>query len=133
VTEWLSEEWLKDIAASADARPPLPGVSGTVSLAVTAGRGREVGYHWQYRQGVPGGGRVGVAPDADVVLTIARDDAWSVLIGEMEPSVAFMRGRLKAAGDGGVLLALLESMSTGSYRDWRQRLQTRTEAGPAKS
>jgi SCP-2 sterol transfer family len=133
VAEWLSEEWLQDMAALADARPPLPAASGTVSLAITAGRGREVGYHWHYRKGVPGGGSVGVAADADVVLTMARDDAWSVLTGEMEPSVAFMRGRLKATGDGGLLLAVLESTSTGAYREWRQRVQTITEATPATS
>ena len=133
MAEWLSEEWLKDVAALADARPPLSGASGTVSLAITAGRGREVGYHWQYREGLPGGGSVGVAADADLVLTIARDDAWSVLTGEMEPSVAFMRGRLKATGDGGLLLAVLESTSTGAYGEWRQRVQTMTEAALATS
>jgi hypothetical protein len=133
VAEWLSEEWLKDMAALADARPPLSGAGGTVSLAITVGRGREVGYHWQYREGRPGGGSVGVAADADLVLTVARDDAWSVLTGEMEPSVAFMRGRLKASGDGGLLLAVLESTSTGAYGEWRQRVETMTEAGLATS
>jgi hypothetical protein len=133
VAEWLSEEWLKEIAAMADSRPSLPRASGTVSLAVTVGRGRDVGYHWEYRDGVPGAGGVGVAADADLVLSIARDDAWSVLTGEVEPSVAFMRGRLKATGDGGLLLDLLESTTTRGYQDWRTRAQNLTDGGPADS
>lgn len=133
MAEWLSEDWLKEIAARADARPILACASGTVSLAITSGRGRDVGvgYHWEYRDGVPGGGGVGVLADADLVLTVARDDAWTVLTGEVEPSVAFMRGRLKATGDGGLLLELLESTTAGGYRDWRQRAQSLTEGGPA--
>jgi hypothetical protein len=133
MAEWLSEEWLKEIAALADSRPPLPGASGTVSLAITAGRGRDVGYHWEYRDGVPGAGGVGVAADADLALTIARDDAWSVLAGEVEPSVAFMRGRLKATGAGGLLLELLESTTTPEYQVWRQRAQSLTDGGPSSS
>ena len=133
MAEWLSEEWLKEMAALADTRPPLAGASGTVSLAITAGRGRDVGYHWEYRDGVAGGGAAGVAADADLALTIARDDAWSVLTGEVEPSVAFMRGRLKATGDSGLLLELLESTTTGGYRQWRERALELTEPGPGAS
>ncbi len=133
MAEWLSEEWLKEMAALADSRPALPRASGTVSLAITAGRGRDVGYHWEYRDGTPGAGEVGVAADADLALTIARDDAWSVLTGEVEPSVAFMRGRLKATGAGDLLLELLESTTAPEYQDWRRRAQNLTDAGPASS
>lgn len=133
MAEWLSEEWLKEMAALADSRPPLEHASGTVSLAITAGRGRDVGYHWEYRDGVPGGGGVGVGTDAKLALAIARDDAWTVLAGEVEPSVAFMRGRLKATGDGSLLLEFLQSTTTGGYREWLQRAQKLTEGGPAGS
>jgi SCP-2 sterol transfer family len=133
MAEWLSEDWLKEMAALADSRPPLASASGTVSLAITAGRGRDVGYHWEYRDGVPGGGGVGVAADANLALTIDRDDAWTVLTGEVEPSVAFMRGRLKATGDGGLLLELLESTTTGGYQGWRQQAEGLTDGGPAAS
>jgi hypothetical protein len=98
---------------------------------VTAGRGREVGYHWEYRDGKPGAGGVGLPADADLALTIARDDAWSVLTGEVEPSVAFMRGRLKSTGDTGLLLELLQSSTTRDYRVWRQRVESLTDGGPA--
>jgi hypothetical protein len=33
-----------------------------------------------------------------------------------------MRGRLKSSGDGALLLGLLESTATDSYREWRRRV-----------
>ena len=41
--------------------------------------------------------------DADLVITVARDD-----IG-LDPAVAYMRGRLKAVGDTGLLFEALRS------------------------
>ncbi len=32
MAEWLSEEWLKEVAARAGLRPPVPGATGTVSV-----------------------------------------------------------------------------------------------------
>ena len=42
-------------------------------------------------------------PDADVVVTIAKADCG------LDPNVAYMQGRLKAAGHTGVLFAALQS------------------------
>ena len=120
--EWLSEEWLKDVADQAGARPPVAGANGMVSMVITTGRRDEVSYHWSYRDGIPGEGGVGPVADADLTLTITRADAEAVASGEVEPSVAYMRGRLKASGDGALLLGLLASTATDSYRDWRRRV-----------
>ena len=122
MAEWLSEEWLKEVADQAGTRPPVAGANGTVSLAITTGRRDEVSYHWSYRDGIPGEGAVGAIANADLTLTIARDDAQAVASGEVEPSVAYMRGRLKASGDGALLLGLLASTATDSYRDWLRRV-----------
>lgn len=120
--EWLSDEWLKELVASTGARPPVGGANGTISVAVTEGRGELVSYHWSYRDGVPADGGLGPAPDSDLNLTIGRADAEAVAKGDMEPSVAYMRGRLKATGNGGLLLGLLASTTTDAYRTWRQRV-----------
>ena len=123
--EWLSDEWLKELVASTSARPQVAGANGTVSMVITAGPAGEVSYHWSYRDGVPGDGGIGSAPDANLTLTIGRADAEAVAKGDVEPSVAYMRGRLKAAGDGGLLLGLLASTATKAYRDWRQHIAAR--------
>ncbi len=98
MAEWLSEEWVKEMAALAGSRPSLTGATGTVSVSVSSGSSRsarasgEVSYYWRYEDGVAGGGGIGTPPVADVALVMARSDAWSVLTGEMDPSVAYMRG-----------------------------------------
>jgi putative sterol carrier protein len=122
VPEWLSEGWLKEVAAMASGRPAVAGANGTVSVAVTGGPSKEVSYHWSYRDGVPGDGGIGAAPDADLALTIPYADARDIAAGEVEPSVAYMRGRLKSTGDDGLLIGLLASTATAGYREWHRRV-----------
>jgi hypothetical protein len=122
VPEWLSDEWLKELVALTGARPRVAGANGTVSMVITGGPAGDVSYHWSYGDGVPGDGGVGTAPDSDLTLTMPRADAEAVANGNVEPSVAYMRGRLKASGNGGLLLGLLASTATDAYRVWRDRV-----------
>jgi putative sterol carrier protein len=48
---------------------------------------------------------------AAVVLTLTTDDAAAVRSGDLDLSVAFMRGTMKMAGDFGVLLHVLPVLS----------------------
>jgi hypothetical protein len=128
--DWLSDEWSQDVAALAGSRPPVPGANGTVSLTVTRGKGIAAAYHWAYKAGEPGAGGVGQMADADLVLTIPDADAALVAAGEIEPSVAYMRGRLKATGDGALLLGWLESTATDAYAVWRRRVVEQAGAPP---
>lgn len=50
--------------------------------------------------------RVDGPDDAEIVITIPIADAAGP---DFDPTVAFMRGKLKAAGDTGGILALLKS------------------------
>lgn len=139
MAEWLSEEWVKEMAALAGSRPSLTGATGTVSVSVSSGSSRsarasgEVSYYWRYEDGVAGGGGIGTPPVADVALVMARSDAWSVLTGEMDPSVAYMRGRLKATGDGQLLLELLKSSTTDGFRTWLQQARQAVDPEPTDS
>jgi putative sterol carrier protein len=45
-------------------------------------------------------------------LSFPLADADEMLNGRLDPSVAFMQGRLKTAGDNGLLLALLAAWSS---------------------
>ncbi|MGH9054320.1 MAG: SCP2 sterol-binding domain-containing protein [Acidimicrobiales bacterium] len=116
---WFDEQWVAEVSGLAGSRPRAPGATGAVAVSV-AGGPREVQYHWSYQGGVPGNGAAGACPGADLVLSIAAADAMAVLAGEVEPSVAYMRGRLKAAGDGALLLAFLASTAGAEYVAWRE-------------
>lgn len=122
MADWLSEEWAEGVGALAGSLPVVPGVTATVCLTVGLGGRREVGCHWRYDDGSPGGGGGGKLPDADLLLTLAGADAAGVVSGAVTPSVAFMRGRLKAAGDGSVLLAFLASTTAPEFESWRSQV-----------
>jgi hypothetical protein len=68
-----------------------------------------------------GGVRLADGEDADVVLTIAWKDAQAVLAG-VAPATAYMQGKLKASGDMDLVLALLRSTSSSTFRTWLDAL-----------
>jgi hypothetical protein len=70
------------------AAPAAGATAGTVQYHIVLGKKEEI--------------VVGPA-DADVVVTIAKADCG------LDPNVAYMQGRLKAAGHTGVLFAALQS------------------------
>ena len=97
-------------------------LSGTVQVDVTGGTAGDVSVH-----AVLDGGQVtaigaGAATDPDAVLTLTAADAGAVVAGTLDPSVAFMRGRLKVAGEMGVVLDLLALASTAAARECRDRV-----------
>ena len=121
---WMGEGWFEELGSLAPSRPPVPGANGTVSVTITGGPSGDGAFHWTYVDGIPGEGGAGVAPDGDLTLTIPSGDARAVAAGEVEPSVAYMRGVLKAMGDGALLLGLLASTCTEPYREWRRRAES---------
>lgn len=123
VAEYGSEEWAAEVGALWSELPDAPGASGTVSLAVATAPRKEVAFHWTYRDGKVVEGGAGSGDSPALALTLSAADAPEVLSGRVEPSVAFMRGRLKAAGEGAVLLAFLGSTVTDAFERWRARAE----------
>lgn len=103
--------------------PEADGVDGTVSLAISTAPRKEVSFHWRYEAGRPVAGGPGGGEAPGLTLSLGVGDAAEVLSGRVEPSVAFMRGRLKASGEGKLLLAFLESTTAEGFDDWRRRLE----------
>lgn len=119
---WLSPEWAESAAGLHGLLPEVPGANGSVVLSVLTGPRKEVAIHWRYAGGQVEGGGPGAPEGADLTLSLAAADAADVVSGRVEPSVAFMRGRLKASGDGGLLLAFLRSTTTDGFVRWREQL-----------
>jgi putative sterol carrier protein len=64
----------------------------------------------------------GVIDAPDATLTLTWDDALALHRGELNPNVAFMRGRMKVAGSMAAMIALLPAAATDAYGDVRQRI-----------
>ena len=111
------------------------GPSGLVALVVTstdrsASRGRKprgkagaqepegATRQWccQWSDGKPGPVMTGCEGEPDLTLMLSPEDASIVLSGELAPSVAYMQGRLKTAGNNALLLGLLRWSATDEFR-----------------
>jgi putative sterol carrier protein len=113
MSEFLSDEWIVGLAATGVS----PGPSATVQVVVGATPAGDVKFHLAVVDGVVTAATPGNNPRADVSLTIPHAEAQAMLAGELDPNVAFMRGRMKTAGDPGLLLDLLSA--TAAYAQWR--------------
>jgi hypothetical protein len=117
VARFLSAEWLDAVRAAA----PSVG-DATVACAVTGTPDGEVKL---YAKGAEIG--FGGLDDADVSLTLPYPEAVAIAQGEVAPSVAFMRGRMKTAGNPGKLLDLLAATATPAFREGLERIASATE------
>jgi len=71
----------------------------------------------------------GVEGEPALTLTLSPEDTALVLAGDLSPSVAFMQGRLKTAGDNGLLLELLRWSATGEFQKAREAWRSHRELG----
>lgn len=126
--ELFSAEWAEQASGLWSLLPAAPGGEGTVSLGIATAPRREVSFHWRYEGGRVVEGGPGAAPEPTLSLSLSAADAPEVLSGRVEPSVAFMRGRLKASGDGSLLLAFLSSTTHDGFEDWRRRVDSLASA-----
>jgi hypothetical protein len=118
MAEWLSTAWAAEVEETVSSLPPVDGATGTVTLAIAVARKQELRLSWCYVDGAAGPVRAGEG-SPDLSLTIAATDAADIFTGQVEPSVSFMRGRLKATGDGGLLIGFLASTAASGFADWR--------------
>lgn len=123
---FLGAEWLAEFRDACAELPEIPGASGVVQTAVTGAPGGDVTYWTAYADGRVVDSGLGEHLDATVVFTAPYRVAVAVATGEVEPSVAFMRGSMKVAGDQAALLRLLAVTATPAYRAATAALAERT-------
>ena len=104
MSEFLDDEWI----ASWVGRGSAPGPTATVQVVVT-GSGLPNGGKWHLRlvDGVVAEAAAGTVAAPDLTLTVGAPEGAAMAAGELDPSVAFMQGRMKTAGDPGLVLDLL--------------------------
>jgi hypothetical protein len=117
VARFLSTEWIDVVC---DAAPSVG--DATVECTVVGGPDGDVKVHAAGND-VALGGLAG----ADVSLTVPYPEAVAIAQSDLEPSVAFMQGRMKTAGDPGKLLDLLAATATPEFREGLERVASSTE------
>jgi SCP-2 sterol transfer family len=71
----------------------------------------------QWSSDGPGPILPGCHDEPDLTLTIGTDDAYRVKQSELNPSVAFMQGKLKSTGDNALLLSILAWSATPAFTE----------------
>ena len=126
MAEFLSDAWVTNLpTAGGDAGAPGPTTS--IAFEVGAGRANDVKFSVDLVDGRIAASAVGPRADAAVLFTMTRADADALLAREMALDVAFMRGKLKAAGDMDHVLAVLEWSATESYQALHDAIAAATE------
>ncbi|MGD0882433.1 MAG: SCP2 sterol-binding domain-containing protein [Acidimicrobiales bacterium] len=122
MTSWFSDEWFAAV------RPELAGIegpsslSGTVQVDVTGGDGGDASCHLEFAGGRLVDAGPGGSNGADATLTVSEGDARDILVGRLDPSVAFMQGRMKVAGSMAPVIDLLSLSATDEARARRARV-----------
>lgn len=122
MSAFLSQEWLDQLVAEAggDADSDAgvgtgtgdPEVSVLVQNLVTGGPDGDVSFWTRIERGRTVEAALGTVDKPDLTLMAAYADAERQAAGEIEPSAAYMQGRLKAEGDMTKLFALLKASHT---------------------
>ena len=108
-------------------QPERPGLSARVQHEVTGGPDGDICYHWVLVDGRLTESALGGVGDSEVTLTTAWADAVALQTGQLDPSVAFMQGRMKVAGSMSLVMELLPVTNTPEYQDLRRRIAEVTE------
>ena len=113
---FLSEGWFDRQRTLGADLPERPGATGRVQHVVTGTPDGEVRYVITMVDGRTTDVVMGGDDTADVTYTNTHADAQALVEGELDPSVLFMQGRTKMAGDMGTVLALMPVTRSAEHR-----------------
>jgi hypothetical protein len=94
-------------------RGSAPGASGSVQVVVTGAPDGDSTWQVQLVDGVVESVAPGVGTDPDLTLTVPVALAQELGSSALTPSAAFMQGRMKTAGDAGLVLDVLAAVDGG--------------------
>lgn len=104
-------------------------INAQIQFSVSGTPEGQVDFFWTFREGRLEACQPGLAPDPKVTITTTYGDSRAIQDGSLDPSVAFMQGRLKIGGDMSIVLRLLPMLSSPDYARARDELANSTEIG----
>lgn len=122
---WLSSAWVADTKELGAAMPRQEGANGVVQYYVLADVERP--YYWVIADGQLADAGLGEHPNPDVSITVDVEIARAMQRGELDPTTAFLEGRLEVEGNLDLLVALLPITASPAYRTLEQELARRTD------
>jgi putative sterol carrier protein len=127
VPTYLTQAWLDESRELAKDQPERPGASATIQYVVTGGPDGDVKYYWVLENGKLLEAQLGEIAGAQITLTMPYDVAVQIQHGELDANVAFMQGKMKAAGDMGKLMLLLPLTTSPEYQALQEKIRAVTQ------
>lgn len=126
--KFLTQEWHDESRRMAEGQPERPGASARMQYVVTGGpEGEDVRYYWVLENGKLLESAVGDLEDSEITLTQSYADAVAIQKGELDPSAAFMQGRIKVTGNMAKLMSLLPITGSPEYKALQEEIRQITE------
>ncbi len=122
---WLSSAWIEDTKELGKGMPPRAGFSAVVQYYVLADVERP--YYWVIRDGQLADAGLGEHPSPDVAITVDVEVARAMQQGTLDPTTAFLEGKLEVDGDLERLVSLLPITASSEYRTLEAELARRTD------
>lgn len=127
MTRLFDADWLDRRRRSTDALSPLPGCDAVYDVVV---EDEGVTMRTELRDGRIADNVVDPpSGDADFTMRMSRELFESVIRGELDPSVGFMRGEIKVVGDLGRMLSVLPATTRDGWREATAALAADTDFG----
>lgn len=122
MTSRSPDQWADVVRAEYAGLVGGPALAGTLQVDVGGEADDGVSAHAVFDGGSLADARPGPADGPDATITLTAEDARSVLSGDLDPSVAFMQGRMKVAGAMSLVLDVLALSATSAARSARIRI-----------
>ena len=119
-------EWVAQLTEAFADLPDQAGATAVVEHTATGGPDGQVVYWTSFEDGRLVAAGTGRHADPTVTMTSPYTLAAHLATGGVDPSVAFMQGRTKVAGDQAALLRVLSVMATPAYRAAAARIADHT-------
>ncbi len=127
MTTWLSASWFEAARSLCDPATGAGGLNVRIQWELTGGSAGTVKVFSVLEGGRFASSGLGTIEDAEVTVSLAEVDARAINAGELDPSVAYMQGRMKASGSMRGILDLLALLATSEVRANRRRIAAMTE------
>jgi putative sterol carrier protein len=125
--KYLSQEWLDEFVTLAADQPARPGATVRIQYKVTGGPEGDIDYYWIIDEGKFLDAKLGPIDGADFTMTNSYDDAAKIQRGELEPTAAFMQGKIKVAGNMAKMMSLMPITNSPEWKALQEKVNAVTE------
>ena len=98
MAEFLADEWIAGVVEGGGALPHQAGLDVVIQFDVAGTPTGKVRWYAAIRDGQISEAASGRAEDPDCTVQFGYDDGRAVFLGELNPAVGYMQGRLKIDG-----------------------------------